>query len=529
MNRAVLLSSFLMLAACGGGGGGGSGPSSVSTPAVTPAANCDPQPVVGTARNDGLRIANVQWLQVVGQDDDANTLLRGDKPARLRVDLLASSSRNAPARRELRIEDPKTGNCTLVSLSGPARVPTTLDVSTLANSYTVDVPAGDMQPGARFYLYMDDASGRSGGELAQVTRTLAPDIARPANETLFVIPIRFSGSNGYAPANTGTLSRLLTRLHPLSSLTVNTASAFTPPSALRAGEVAAASNGGQYSGSLIDMQNLLNEVDDRCQSLIGGSSRAATAPKCLGVFPDNLSFRPTPASNSLYTGLAFVGGSTMITQSLSQVDQTSVSSAYQASHWLTDRALTVAHEFGHLLDLDHAACGGATGLDLRLYLDGRLGGGNGYDVERNFYFSSSGRNSEFADLMSYCGKEWSSDRGYIASLNYRTPPAGAARMTAASTQWMKLTPTAGGWRLQPVSFAPATLVDSGETLSVDSERGNEQLPLRQAVISDSAGSNSRAPRYIDLGDRQLTRLALPATDALPGAVWTAADWLRTGG
>ena len=528
----------LLLAACGGGGGGGSnegnvntGTGSTGTPTGSlpgPAANCDQQTVTGPARNDGLRIANVQWLQVVGQNNDANTTLRGSKTARLRVDLIANTSRTSPARRELRVQDPATGNCSLLSLSGPSRVPTSVDVSTLANSYTVDIPAASMKPGSRFFLYLDDSTGRSTTELAQVTRTLAPTIANAASETLFVIPIRFAGSNGYAPAN-DTLTRLLTRLHPIGDVTINTAAAFTPPTALKAAETAAARNGSQYAGTLTEMQNLLSEVDDHCQTLIGRNTRAATAPKCLGVFPDNLTFRPSPTSGSIYSGLAYVGGSTMITQSLTQVDNAGVTSAYQGNHWLADRALTVAHEYGHLLDLDHAGCGGSTTLDLRLYLDGRLGGGNGLDIERNYYFSSAGRNSEFADLMSYCGKEWTSDRGYLASLNYRTP-ATAARTAARETggsQWLKLTRTDNGWRLRPVDFAPATLATSEQSLDVFSDRGQERLPLRQAVVGDGPGS--QGPYYIDLGDRQLTRLVMPAVGSLPATVWTATDWLRTGG
>ena len=47
--------------------------------------------------------------------------------------------------------------------------------------------------------------------------------------------------------------------------------------------------------------------------------------------------------------------------------------------------------------------------------------GAGYDSGRGFYFSSRQAGADglpqFADLMSYCSKEWPSDRGYRLALD----------------------------------------------------------------------------------------------------------------
>ena len=81
---------------------------------------------LGDARNDGLRVAKVSWLQVVEQDaTDADARLTGGKPLRVRVDVLASTSGvSRPATRQLQVFNPATSSCTTITLSAPATVPT---------------------------------------------------------------------------------------------------------------------------------------------------------------------------------------------------------------------------------------------------------------------------------------------------------------------------------------------------------------------------------------------------------------------
>jgi len=485
MNTRCLLAVSILLTACGGGGGGSVNSASNDTPSIptSVAASCQQQSIIGTAANDGLRIARVSWLQVVDQLADDQALLVSEKATRLRVDVIADSVRNAPGRRELRVQDPVTGECSLLSMTGPARIPTRVDETTLANSFVVDIPPNLMKSGTRFNLLIDDVSGRSEAESALVKRSLTPRIAPAIREILYVIPISLGGRTGYIPSDSNQLAGLLTRLHPVSEVRIAQTAPFTP-SGILATAASALGSGLNFNGTLSDMQSLLNAVDDYCQTLAQGN-RAALSPKCLGVFPDQLLFRPAGSTNSLYTGLAFVGGITMLTQSFNRVDVMSVGSPYLSSHWIDDRALTVAHEYGHLLDLDHAACGGASGTDPRLYEDGRLNAGSGFDVIRGVFFSAAGRTNEFADLMSYCGKEWTSDRGYQASLNYRSSARTASRETTGSANWVKLTPTESGWRLTPVAFPPATLEASNAKVTLHSESGAEDVSPQHAVIADS--------------------------------------------
>lgn len=550
MSRMTPLLLTFLLAACGGGGGSGSsssgstgtpgGPSAGSslyttnisggTITRTVSGGCSATQTLAATRGDGLRIQAVQWLQVVGQDAGASPRLVAGKPARLRVDLLAGSTRSQPARRELQVYDPDTTRCTTLTLSGPATVPTSIDATTLARSYVIDIPAASIKPGVSFSLLMDDSGGRSASEADQTFTVLKPAIASAVSETVYIIPISFGGQTGYVPASDSAIVNLLLRLHPISSVSISRKPAFAPPTLALSNLTQ--STLGVYVGLLTSMQGTLDDVDNQCASLSGSQASARTAPKCIGVFPDNLSFRASLTSNGRYVGLSYVGGTTMIAESFDSVDDNSVSDAYQSSHWLTYKSTTIAHEFGHLFNLNHANCGSPSGLDSRFYADGRLGSGSGYDVIRGYYFSATRSNSDgspqFADLMSYCGKEWMSDRGYVAALGYRSDSVSAragAASTASARQWYKLSPNAGGrWQLRPVAFAPATLVASPLGLNVVSDRGSELLPLASAVLSDSPATGS-GPFYLNLDDRVPVQMSLAAGDGHPAMSWQPVDWL----
>jgi len=148
--RQILLTALgsSLIVACGGGGGAstpvnttpGSVPVSTTVPpdgtARTVNTNCPFTQALAGARNDGLRIEQVRWLQTVALDpNQADTRLAGGKAVKLRVDLLANSVRATPVVREVRIYDPASSSCTRYSLSGPNAVPTTMDMETLSSAF----------------------------------------------------------------------------------------------------------------------------------------------------------------------------------------------------------------------------------------------------------------------------------------------------------------------------------------------------------------------------------------------------------
>lgn len=516
---ACLLSSLFLLAACGGGGGGSGGSSGGDTASTgsgssagvveTGVGDCSISQALGSARRDGLRIAGVTWLQVTAQDAAAGTTrLAGGKPVPVRVDVLASGSPLAPATRQLVVHDPVSGACRRIALTGPTRVPASTDVLSLDGAYVATIPAELVQPGMTVAVLLDDAAGRNASEAAQARRVLTPVVSEAVHETVRVIPLRYRGSNGYISSGADVGAALM-RTHPLASVKVSQEAAYTPPSL--SGGLLGLGGSGEFSMST--MEAVLDEVDDECARLNGAQPDARNAPKCLGVFPDNVTFRPLLGSGKV-VGMAYIGGTSMITESLPALDDASVSGPYATRHWMTYRALTIAHEYGHLLNLRHANCGNASDPDRSLYSDGRLGNGAGYDSGRGFYFSSRQAGADglpqFADLMSYCSKEWPSDRGYRLALAYRAGTAAARVAAAEQGRWLKASWRNGAWQLRLVSFPPSSLAETSLQIQLDSLAGSRSLPLLSAVIADVAGTPS-GPYYVNLGglgDVELTTTVL---------------------
>ncbi|MEK6789837.1 MAG: hypothetical protein AABY68_12890 [Pseudomonadota bacterium] len=523
---AITAFAAVLLAACGGGGGGGSGSGGgTNTPTNTSAGggsvpvsmtmasdgsartvntSCPFTQTIAATRNDGLRIEQVRWLQTVALDPaQSDTRLAGAKAVKLRVDLLANAARATPAVREVRIYDPATSTCTRYTLSGPNSVPTSMNVETLANAFVATIPADKIKPGMGMSIVFDDTAGRAATEADATYRYYLPSVATAQTETIRLIPLTILGNT--ASVNTANLASVLTRLHPISSVNFIT----TPPLSITAITLSNLLSTGL--ASLSRMTDVLDEVDNYCAQLNGSQRNARTAPKCLAFFPDTISFSPTSGSGQI-VGLAYVGGIAMITQQVLNTDDNSVISPYANRHWMNYRALTLAHEYGHLLNLDHGACGGAAGIDQRLYNDGRLNAGAGWDEVRDTYFSStrldSNNQPQFADLMSYCGKEWASDRGYLAALNYRSASSNvSARTSEAAEQWLKLSLRDGIWQVRPVSFAPATLKLSTLDVVASSDQGAVNLPLYSAVLSDNP-ELTKGPYFVNLGALQVNQLQI---------------------
>ncbi|MEO6699699.1 MAG: hypothetical protein ABIM24_10105, partial [Paraperlucidibaca sp.] len=122
---------------------------------------------------------------------------------------------------------------------------------------------------------------------------------------------------------------------------------------------------------------------------------------------------------------------------------------------------------------------------------------------------------------SYCGKEWMSDRGYLAAMAYRSGSASiAARATAEASQWLKISLGPKGWKVRRSGFAPSTLVASALSLRVSSEKGQEALALSSAVVSEHHEGKNFGPFFINLGDRNVSAISLEA-NGVQLANWSA--------
>ena len=519
---------LLSLAACGGGGSGNrvadtqltppspSNPSSTKEPSEIPTqieSECQATPTIAAARNDNLRIGSVRYLQVVEQDAaSSSALLVSNKALRLRVDILANAGTLAPLHRIAQVFSPSTGKCQTFSLNGPDSLPNLVDNTRLDEAFTVDFPASLVQSGMTITIVLDDNQGRNSTEAVRAIRVLKPDVVLGVDETVRIIPLRYRDQVGYATPSA--IKSIIERTAGISAVRVITENAISP-------KTFTANNGflifqgtpGKYNST--QLGRALDEVDTECDRLNGPQTSARSSPKCLGVFPDNVSFSSSLGGSGEIVGVAYVGGKSMMAQSVSDSDTLSISSPYAAVHWLNFRAVTVAHEYGHLLNLNHAACGTSGSRDGKSYNDGRLGNnGAGYDSARDFYFSASAGASQFGDLMSYCQKEWPSDLGYRAGAVYRSAGASSRQVGAretASKRWLKITGFDGQWAVRAVYTAPSSMEATAMQLRMSAADGQHELALQRPLIADMPLVSASGPYYVELPSS--------AVEALPTISW----------
>lgn len=145
------------------------------------------------------------------------------------------------------------------------------------------------------------------------------------------------------------------------------------------------------------------------------------------------------------------------------------------------RAVTVAHELGHNMNLRHAPCGGAAGPDPAFPTrDGTIGVW-GFDSTDSSLVAPGA-----SDLMSYCGPKWISDFSFGRAFDHRLREEGEAAAARAGAERTLLlwggADADGVPSLEPafVADAPPTLPPSGGpyTLTGLSATGEELFSLR---------------------------------------------------
>lgn len=549
ITKLLAVSAAITLAACGGGGGGGSGSSSggggVVTPpggggtvtppggggGTTPPADtsdgtpratvtrtsngCSIDQATGGFQDKGLNIEEVNWIQVVQQNvTDSNLRLVANKELRLRVDVTASATGKAlPASATLRVAL-ASGGCRDYNLTTTATTaPLTIDRTTLRFSYVAVIPAADVTSSLKSLQLAIDAVRESTPAAADRLYVELPlNIGAEVKEDLIIMPIAFEGQTGAYASNTQ-MADLIRRTLPGENVVVTTQSPITTASLTRANALLV--NDGVYTFGYQRMLDALNEVENSCFSLNASFAQVADATKCAAAFPPNIRFIDDRNGGGVgIAGLAYVGGLSLISESFTETDNTSVNGPYGAA-WLVSSATTFIHEFSHVNTLNHANCGGAGGIDESLYADGTLGDGGGYDVGRNFYFSGPG--GGFYDLMSYCGsKLWTSDKGYQKVANYKnavapaprtvsTRSTGAEETPAPNQKGIRLVRIGGVWKAHRVMI-PTTVVDSIHATDAGYiSSALKGLPIK--TLNSDLGQNLNGPFFIPANDQLLQALA----------------------
>lgn len=447
------ISTMAIMTACGGGSGGGGGTPATPTTPTTPtmptppvatgsvtrtAAGCSIAQKLGGFTDATLEIKDATWLQVVGQKvDDSSasasdkTLLAAEKDARVRIDVTAAAAGTAlpaDAKLQLAVTSGGTTTCEEFTLtSASAAAPTSVDYRTLDKSYVATIPAAKLKEGTISYQIVVHAADAAAAPklYKQGSVVVSPKIT----DKIVIYPISFDGQTGSLPS-VAEIKRLILRTMPHADVTITVAPATTLATLTTSNGT---NRGSYYEFAGTKMRDALNDLANTCAAdypapmvnesgeldpTAGPWQQRNKAEKCFGIYPNNVRFDEP--------GLALLANRTLLAQSFTATDDLSVSGPY-TSHWLTSGARVLVHEYGHVLSLGHAKCGTTEfpdnwGGTYRLYNNGRLGPiGMGFDTRDGttpYYFADSVTGTEFADMMSYCGKQWTSDRGYRAVIDY---------------------------------------------------------------------------------------------------------------
>lgn len=459
----------------------------------------------GNRRDKGLKINGVYWLQVVQQRaNDPRAALSSGKPVRVRVDV--TSPRNGvplPAEAQIMLRRDNGSFCKRYTLRSKARyAPQQVDPETLSGSYTVDIDGRDVKPGS-FYEIVVDANYPSTDHVAKrLRRNGRLPVRAPISGQIVILPIEFKTSRSQLPAPSE-LVRLIGRTTPLSSVRVTTA-ASVAPSMLNSSRYTQV--GQEYRFDVSDMQSLLMKMDDHCLELQAddpGQDEDGFIPlHCFAVYPPNITFYDSGRQVRI-TGAAYTGGLTALVPSFSETDIYQSVTPYEGQ-WLSPEASTLLHEFGHLMGLRHANCGGVKSNDQRLYRDGGLGQGGGFDPGREFYFAGP-KLSLLHDVMSYCHPRWISDRGYRAMMEFKH---NSQLFNATDKQWVRLSWQGEEWSARIISASiarPESLIPSKH--GVDARYISDMLiDVPMLTYESDIPESKHGPFFVELDPQLLTEL-----------------------
>ncbi len=381
LHRLLLTATaFALGTACGGDSGG---------------------PTGGSSNGPDLRIETLYLVQSTQTRDGAVPLVAG-KDAELRVFVVANAANSLSPAVRVRLYKSGTLQQTLTIPAAKASVPTSVDQSSLANSWNVKIPAATIQAGLQILADVDPTNAMS-----------------ESNE-----------ENNSFPANGSPLTLSITALQPFRIRFVPMVQAENG----RTGRITSAT-----VEDYLSFTRKIHPVVD-----IDADMRAPYTVRGLGFDPQGNTWqaavaeldavRVTEGSNRFYYGVVNTdyngGGVVGIAAGIP---------AGAALGWdrFPDASFTVAHEIGHDWGRFHAPCGGAGGPDPSYPYPLGLIGVFGLDVETQEVKLPSAN----TDIMGYCdAKFWISDYNFTAIFNYRRshPNASVAPAVPSLLVWGRI-------------------------------------------------------------------------------------------
>ena len=265
---------------------------------------------------------------------------------------------------------------------GPS-VPTSVDESSLSNSWNLAVSGTLIQPGLRIEAEVDPAPGIVGesseaDNVFPATGPIAMNVRAVPRLNVTFVPILQSESGLQGEVSDANAFLTATKkMHPVDAVNVDVRGPLTTSTVLEAD--------GTGWGTVLGELDAIRAAEHSSRYYYG----VAKVPYTSGV-----------------AGIAYVGQGSL--------------SARAALGWdrLPSGAAVAAHELGHNWGRNHAPCGGPQGLDGRYpHSDGRTGV-YGFDVA-----TLTLKPPTLNDLMGYCDPKWIGDYTYRAVLNYLSPPS----------------------------------------------------------------------------------------------------------
>lgn len=309
------------------------------------------------------------------QATDPGLRLVANKTLRLRVDVTApAAGRALPATVILRVTLNSGGCRDYTMVTSAATAPTRIDRGTLANSYVAVIPAAEVSDNLKSAQFAVDAEHPSSEAAAHRLYVELPlNIGAELAEEIVTIPVSFQGRQGNFATN-DSLAALVRRTFPLERVTIASHAPVLSKSLIAAKAISVSSDG-VYTFGYQEMLDTLTEIDNLCYDINAGSGSVTQARKCAGVYPATVRFIDNrTAGGGEIVGLSYVGGLSLLSATFDTTDNSAVSTPYGLP-WLTAETSYFIHELGHILNLDHANCGGPSGVDPDLYEDGSLGEG----------------------------------------------------------------------------------------------------------------------------------------------------------
>jgi hypothetical protein len=368
----VVKTCYIPQSAVVGSGGGG-------TPPPPP-----PAPV-SSAKIAGIELA--QSLLV--PSSDTSLPLIANKAVLVKVNVTTSNPQEAKPTAVLQVQNGAGQVLQQLPLTTPtSALPSAVPaVPSLADSYTVVVPANLVGAGVRFVASLSNNTPSS---------MAIPKVAGGLPMKFVTIPVQIGGTVAQVPEKTD--SYVLARM-PVSSIVLQNHAIYVAKSVSTYPSQESAW-GPAYSNILAEINNLHY------------LEQASNQTYYYGFLPKR---------TYGLAGLGYVPGNTAVGFDLPSNPE------------LARQVMT--HELGHNFNLEHAPCGGPQDADPQFpYANAQLGGTGrylwGYNFATNTFVDPTNVNRH--DIMSYCQGDTFSDYNYRLMQNFLVASNGLAKPTAAA-------------------------------------------------------------------------------------------------